>query len=393
MKERVKHFCIKNRRFINTTSIIALVLIIFSLIFSSCSSMTAGVIYALPVEKPDNFEEIPYGGFGFSASLDTKYTEFTIDLYPWAPEVSAISSPKIFSSGFFLKYPFYFDSITLFPLLGIDAYIGGISFGGGINYSFSERWFLRGEALYGLGMPGGLFGTPFGDIGTLFAKASLGFRFKTDTSVKPKKLSKPSTSPAVIASVWEGDFSYRFEGKVNERTISITGYRGSNKEVVIPDNINNIRVTSIGRMAFQNKQLTSVTIPQGVTSIGSTAFAYNQLTSIIIPESVTTIGYGAFAHNQITSMTIPEGVITIGYTAFAYNQLIDVTIPTSVKSIGVLAFLDCTRLTDVNIKGTFTSVGTGAFIGCSRLRYVMISKRADIGKDAFPSTVEIRYRD
>jgi hypothetical protein len=61
--------------------------------------------------------------------------------------------------------------------------------------------------------------------------------------------------------------------------------------------------TSIGRGAYSNKQITSVTIPSSVTSIGNIAFWGNQLTSVTIPSSVTSIGDNAFYQNQLTSVT------------------------------------------------------------------------------------------
>jgi hypothetical protein len=74
----------------------------------------------------------------------------------------------------------------------------------------------------------------------------------------------------------------------------ITGYSGDSKDVVIPAKIKGKPVTSIGESAFNNKELTSVTIPDGITSIGNSAFASNQLTSVTIPDGVTSIGDSAF---------------------------------------------------------------------------------------------------
>ena len=102
-----------------------------------------------------------------------------------------------------------------------------------------------------------------------------------------------------------------------EGGITITGYTGTIKEVIIPETIEGISVTEIGEMAFSGKQLTSVIIPNSVTIIGRGAFVYNQLTSVIISNSVTEIGRGAFMHNQLTSVIIPNSVIAIGDNAFA----------------------------------------------------------------------------
>ena len=57
--------------------------------------------------------------------------------------------------------------------------------------------------------------------------------------------------------------------------VMITKYRGTTKQVVIPETIEGLRVTSIGYKAFFVNELTSVTIPNSVTSIGDQAFAGN----------------------------------------------------------------------------------------------------------------------
>ena len=90
--------------------------------------------------------------------------------------------------------------------------------------------------------------------------------------------------------------------------------------------------------SFQDKYLTSVTIPNSVTTIEFEAFRNNQLTSVTIPNSITTIGIYAFYGNQLTSATIPNSVTTIGVYAFAYNQLTSVTIGSGIQYIGRRAF-------------------------------------------------------
>src|SRR5699024_454469 len=85
---------------------------------------------------------------------------------------------------------------------------------------------------------------------------------------------------------------------------AITGYKGTRKDVVIPDTINGIKVEIIGRGSFKNKGLTRVAIPSGVRLINSDAFYDNNLTSVDIPDSVTSIGGYAFTHNNLTSVDI-----------------------------------------------------------------------------------------
>ena len=65
----------------------------------------------------------------------------------------------------------------------------------------------------------------------------------------------------------------------------ITAYTNTTeKNIIIPDNFNDVAVTFIGEGAFQNNQLTQVSIPSSVTSIGKNAFSDNTgLTSFNLP--------------------------------------------------------------------------------------------------------------
>jgi len=67
-------------------------------------------------------------------------------------------------------------------------------------------------------------------------------------------------------------------------------------DVIIPDKIDGLSVTSIGNYAFYKcSGLTSVTLPSSLTSIGEWAFSgCTGLTSMTIPNSVTSIGKYAF---------------------------------------------------------------------------------------------------
>ena len=168
-------------------------------------------------------------------------------------------------------------------------------------------------------------------------------------------------------------------------------------EIVIPQNIEDRPVTSIGRFAFQGcarltditipdsvtsiepyafegcTSLTSITIPDGVTSIGQRTFRYcTGLTNITIPDSVTSIGEEAFLDcENLTSITIPDGVTSIGsQTFFRFTGLTSITIPDSVTSIGWRAFYHCRGLKSITIGDGVTSIGRYAFEGCTSLTAV-----------------------
>ncbi|MGI6301958.1 MAG: leucine-rich repeat protein [Verrucomicrobiota bacterium] len=216
-----------------------------------------------------------------------------------------------------------------------------------------------------------------------------------------------------------GDFDYEV---LEDNTIEIIDYNGSDAEVVIPDTIEGLPVTSIGGRAFYLSGLTSVTIPNSVTSIGDWAFTSCWgLTSVTIGDSVTNIGNGAFdGCSGLNSVTIPDSVTSIGDSAFSgCSGLTSVTIPDSVTSIGDGAFAGCTSLSAIEVNelnpayssvhgvlldknqttvtqfpagyeghyeipASVTSIGDGAFYGCSGLTSVTIGASVtSIGEQAF----------
>jgi energy-converting hydrogenase Eha subunit A len=89
-----------------------------------------------------------------------------------------------------------------------------------------------------------------------------------------------------------------FSIMIHKNTITIIGYGGSSKTVVIPERINNLPVVAIGYMAFAGDELTSVTIPNSVTAIGIQAFQFNQLTSVTIGANIS-LGAGSFGNEFI----------------------------------------------------------------------------------------------
>lgn len=144
--------------------------------------------------------------------------------------------------------------------------------------------------------------------------------------------------------------------------------------VIIPNEIDGVAVTSIGGSAFKNcSSLTNITISSSVTSIGDWAFnGCSSLTSITIPSSVTSIGDTAFnGCSSLASITIPSSVKSIGYTVFnGCSGLTNVTIPNGVASIGDWAFNGCSSLTRIKIPSGVTSISNSAFSDCDNLTIV-----------------------
>jgi hypothetical protein len=121
--------------------------------------------------------------------------------------------------------------------------------------------------------------------------------------------------------------------------ITITDYRGSRGQVVIPETIEGIRVTEIGEAAFSEKGLSGAIIPNTVALIGSGAFKNNpSLQSVVIPNSVVEIGWNAFENCGLRSLTLGNRVKYIGREAFHGNQLQSVVFPNSVECLDYYSF-------------------------------------------------------
>lgn len=117
----------------------------------------------------------------------------------------------------------------------------------------------------------------------------------------------------------------------------------------------------------------SIEIGSGVTSIGAWAFEDTNITSLTIPGSVTAIGdYGVNGNRYLAELTLQPGLKSIGKEAFSYSKrLTTLTIPNGVTTIGEEAFVHCWAwlpkadtyigLSTVSIPGSVTSIGKNAF--------------------------------
>ncbi|GEM_PF-1383262 len=191
------------------------------------------------------------------------------------------------------------------------------------------------------------------------------------------------TMPITANAAAEGDWTYTlYDG---DTTAAITGYTGTDTELVIPSTIAGKPVTRIGSNAFiDNTTITSVTIPDsvlriessafqnsmvltidlgdGLTYIGQNAFNGSKLANVTIPDSVTQIDNNAFANNRnLTSVTINgNNLLSLGDGAFSITSLSTIRIPTSLSAIPSWAFND-TSLNSLTIPANITSVGYYAF--------------------------------
>lgn len=103
-----------------------------------------------------------------------------------------------------------------------------------------------------------------------------------------------------------------FEYEINDNTVTILKYIGSQPNVVIPPEIDGYPVTTIGTDSFKGcSHVQTVQISNTVTVIEKFAFTGCSLTSIVIPDSVTKIGTLAF-NRSLGSIILPNHPVDTG---------------------------------------------------------------------------------
>lgn len=184
----------------------------------------------------------------------------------------------------------------------------------------------------------------------------------------------------------------------------ITGYNGSAKDVVIPDEIAGYKIRGIKEGVFKKKDITTVVIPDTVTAIEKEVFyGCTHLKEINMSHNITAIGESAFENcTAIKKVEIPYSVKTVGKSAFAgCTSLKKVIIPSSVSSIGTYVFSGCSSLVSIvyqaqeaelpegfckncislayfEIPDNITQIGESAFEGCKSLPSVDFPKSVDV---------------
>ncbi|MDE7312613.1 MAG: leucine-rich repeat protein [Eubacterium sp.] len=172
------------------------------------------------------------------------------------------------------------------------------------------------------------------------------------------------------ASEPAGDYEYN---KLDDETIEITKYTGTDTVVEIPAQIDGRHVVRIGENAFMNcENITQLSIPNSVTIIGKGAFSRcRTLQEINIPNSVTIIGEAAFANcSSLKDITIPNSVNLIGSAAFAQCSVLEeISLPSGVVNIDDYTFQNSGLLT-IHIPKSVVRIGENSFANCETLKDV-----------------------
>ena len=163
-----------------------------------------------------------------------------------------------------------------------------------------------------------------------------------------------------VNALWEGD---RYTEDYNEETgeyhegFAVTGYAGTEKNIVIPSTLGGVTVTAISDSRSDSSfrdhnNITGVTIPNCVKHIKELSFFNSgNLQKVSFGNGIKDIGFGSFSGcEKLSEISLPDSLEKIGGLAFEFcNSLNTVTIPKNVTEIGVAPFSSCFNLKSINV--------------------------------------------
>ena len=177
----------------------------------------------------------------------------------------------------------------------------------------------------------------------------------------------------------------------------ICKYQGDSGNVVIPSKIDGVSVTAIGQYAFNEKNITSLVIPNGVRTIEEGAFYYckklaqvtlpdsltairdsafyqcESLTSVVLPDTLSELGAYAFGDcYKLQSFNIPTGITVLKKAVFRCSEITNLTVPSNIKKIEYEAFGLNDKMTVLSLPEGLTELGENALRGLRRVGKIEI---------------------
>jgi len=152
---------------------------------------------------------------------------------------------------------------------------------------------------------------------------------------------------------------------VGDGTYSVSGYKGDEKDVVIPDSYGSGVITVIGDKLFSgHKEIESVHIPDTVTNMGEFIFdGCEDLRRIDLPSQLECLWGYTFVRCGIEEIVLPDKLVTLP----------------------PFAFKECKKLRKVVCGKGLKKVYSWVFSGCDKLTEFIHSDHVEVSPKAFDS--------
>lgn len=166
-------------------------------------------------------------------------------------------------------------------------------------------------------------------------------------------------------------YSRNGDGSINYSEIN--SYAGKErKNVIIPTEINGIKIDTLGERSFAGCFIENITIPDSIKVIKNYSFHGNSFTSVTLPPNLKEIGNFAFWGTPIKELEIPNRVVEIGSYFIYETQIKRITIPNSVLKLSSGAFKN-TELDEIiidNKKGVLEGYPWGLESNFDRIKFL-----------------------
>lgn len=344
----------------------------------------------------------------------------------YATKIDDDLNNKYGSGVLYMKYIFEPEPRTIDPIFSIDS----CSFVNSFNVSI--KCFEENSRIYYMKIEGNLEDNIENEVSIFDVFKSELYQKQIQISVDTTLIAIAMTDDKKPSSIVYVEYDRLTENEEDFYDINasgmITGYFGSDKDLIIPQEVQGKIVKGIAASAFKgNTEIHSVVLPSTSNNIGASAFEDCKNLESVIGGAVTNIGAKAFANSSIvefnfekakilgdkafyncTNLTVDEltsiekvgvsafenaGLIqrvdssnlkTLGKNAFKGSQIVSVNLP-NIESVDSSVFENCTSLTMVSMP-KLTELSSNVFKNCSALTSVDMQAVTSIGSYAFSGT-------
>ncbi|MGE7811184.1 leucine-rich repeat protein [Lysinibacillus capsici] len=165
-------------------------------------------------------------------------------------------------------------------------------------------------------------------------------------------------------------------------TASIIGYNGTDMDLVIPDEINGLKVVEIADEAFKGKEFTLVIVEGNIKRIGIESFYNTTLDSINFNGDVDFIDKSGFESSEIGSIIVEGSVGIFGEKSFNESKIGSLTINGNIGSTEAASFSK-TEIGDINVEGNWGKIGGESFSESELGNVTIKGTVSEMGSTAF----------